>query len=94
MGSETNSLQLLTRKRGRPTLPSMTDFGAFIRERRKALGLTQAGLAEKAGLSPGAISLIETGERSELQALTARRLSKALNLTSDELIDRMEPVSS
>lgn len=75
-------------------LAPMTDFGAFIRERRKALGLTQADLADKAGLSSGAISMIETGERSELQARSARRLALALGVTSDELIDRMEPVSS
>ena len=38
-------------------------FGDLLRQHRSAAGLTQEELAERAGLSPDAISLLERGER-------------------------------
>ena len=89
MGSDTNFSQALTARPGRPTIPSMNRFGEYIRERRKELGLRQSDLAIKAGLSNGAISMIETGERAELQAVTAYRLARALEITSDDLLEKL-----
>ena len=39
-------------------------LGNLVRERRKALGLTQAALADKVGLRQATISQIETGSNS------------------------------
>jgi predicted ATPase/transcriptional regulator with XRE-family HTH domain len=52
-------------------------FGEWLRDRRKALDLTQAELAQRAGCSTAGLRKIETGERrpsKELAALLARAL--------------------
>lgn len=52
-------------------------FGPFIRERRKAAGLTQAALGKLASLSPQTISELEAG-RGDLRGLNA--VSSVLDL--------------
>lgn len=57
-------------ERGRPE--DMPQYAAFIHRRRKDLDLSQAGLAEKAGLTNITISRVESGSASP----TRRTLSK------------------
>lgn len=67
-------------------------FGARLRKIRQLLGLTQAELAEKIGMSKQAITLYETGRReASYKSLVA--LSRALNVTTDWLLDAPPPIS-
>jgi len=59
-------------------------FGALLRRHRLAAGLTQEALAERAGLSPDAISLLERGLRTVPRRDTVDRLAGALALSPDE----------
>jgi transcriptional regulator with XRE-family HTH domain len=58
-------------------------FGAFLRRHRLRAGLTQEGLAARAGLSPRGLLHLERGTRHP-QPDTLRRLAAALNLTPAE----------
>src|SRR5215212_6221421 len=58
-------------------------FGYWLRRRRKALDLTQAELAARAGCVLTTIKKIETGVRQPSRQLT-ERLADALALSSDE----------
>ncbi|MBB4285080.1 helix-turn-helix domain-containing protein [Roseospira goensis] len=67
-----------------------TGFGLKIREKRKALGLTQAELAKQVGISTSYFNLIERGKRSIGGALLIR-IARALDLdpaTLDDAADR------
>ncbi len=77
---------------GRPTMPAMGDLGTFVRERRRELGLTLEQVAEVAAISGPAISQIERGQTRSLKGTTARSLAKALQVTTDELLDHLAPV--
>jgi predicted ATPase/DNA-binding CsgD family transcriptional regulator/DNA-binding XRE family transcriptional regulator len=55
-------------------------FGALLRQQRRAVGLSQAELAERAGLSRRGISDLERGERRRPYPATVRRLVEALGL--------------
>jgi predicted ATPase/DNA-binding XRE family transcriptional regulator/Tfp pilus assembly protein PilF len=59
-------------------------FGARLGRLREAAGLTQEELAERAGLSRKAISLLERGERKRPYPHTVRSLADALGLPEDE----------
>ena len=63
-------------------------IGAFIKEMRKELGLTQSQLAEKLNISNKAISKWETGGGMPDVSLIAP-LCEALNITSEELFASM-----
>jgi len=56
---------------------------------RKRAGLSQKDLAEKSGLTRGAISLLESGQRNP-QLMTAIAICDALNISVYELIGRIE----
>ncbi|MEV5963964.1 tetratricopeptide repeat protein [Kribbella sp. NPDC051952] len=56
----------------------------LLRGFRIRAGLTQAALAEKAGLSEQAISVLERGTRSRPRIATVHSLTAALGLTADE----------
>ncbi len=58
-------------------------LGELLREFRTAAGLTQGGLAEKAGLSEQAVSLLERGSRRRPRPSTVHALAEALGLDSD-----------
>jgi transcriptional regulator with XRE-family HTH domain/tetratricopeptide (TPR) repeat protein len=58
-------------------------FGDLLRRHRLAADLTQSGLAELAGLSEQAVSLLERGTRRRPRAETLQALSAALKLSSD-----------
>lgn len=66
---------------GRPNLPSFADL---LRRHRLAARLTQAGLAERAGLSARGISDLERGARSHPHRETVRLLADALGLGGAE----------
>lgn len=72
-------------------LPAMGDFGQFIRLKRIERQISQRELARGAGLSSGAISMIERGERTDLRADTVRRISNALDLNADEVMSHLVP---
>jgi transcriptional regulator with XRE-family HTH domain len=56
----------------------LQEMGAFVRERRKALGLSQVDLAKNAGISQPNVSEIERGEPKEMEAATLIGLAAAL----------------
>ncbi|HEY9333210.1 MAG TPA: NB-ARC domain-containing protein, partial [Kribbella sp.] len=59
-------------------------FAATLRAARVARGLTQEGLAERAGLSAQAIGLLERGVRRFPQLTTLDKLDRALGLSHTE----------
>ena len=59
-------------------------FGEQVRGLRLGAGLSQAELAEQAGISERAVSDIERGLRSSVYATTARRLADALGVTPEQ----------
>lgn len=56
-----------------------------IKQLRKERGLTQAQLAQKAGLSNGAIGNFESGKRTKISFESACRLADALDVDLEEL---------
>lgn len=60
-------------------------------ERRKALGLSQTDLATKAGVTQGAISMIEKGIRTPSLDVIIK-IAGALGCTVDDLIGKEETV--
>jgi len=88
---------LLTQNSLGRMLPAMGDFGQFVRLKRIEKQLSQRKLAVLAGLSSGAVSMIERGERVDLRADTVSRLARALDMTADEAwrrLDEPEPALS
>lgn len=62
-------------------------YGNFIKERRIALGLTQAEVANKLGISQVAYGRYELGSREPNFDLIMR-ISKVLNFKPSEFFDR------
>ena len=60
-------------------------FGDILRVHRDAANLTQEELAERTGLTPQAISLLERGERRRPHKYTVRKLAEALGLAGEDL---------
>lgn len=65
----------------------MENWGLEIRRLRKARGLTQAQLAEKAGLHPSYIARIERSHYKATSQDTFARLASTLDMTSDQLTE-------
>jgi predicted ATPase/transcriptional regulator with XRE-family HTH domain/Tfp pilus assembly protein PilF len=68
------------------------DVGTLLRRYRRAAGLTQEELAERAGLSPHSVSNLERGVRHLPRKDTMRLLADALKLSREEhaaLLDRV-----
>jgi transcriptional regulator with XRE-family HTH domain len=63
----------------------METVGHRIRIRRKLLGLTQADLCSRAGLSPGFLSEVENGNRN-LSSGNLLDVAKALSCSCDWLL--------
>ncbi len=59
-------------------------FGDLLRRHRDAAGLTQEGLAKRAGLSPDTISLLERGEHRRPHRHTVQSLAEALGLSQPD----------
>ncbi|WP_432939888.1 tetratricopeptide repeat protein [Kribbella sp. CA-253562] len=64
-------------------MASEATLGELLREYRIAANLTQGALAEKAGLSEQAVSLLERGTRRRPRPSTLRALAEALDLDED-----------
>src|SRR5215204_7503786 len=60
-------------------------FGDLLRHHRDSANLTQEDLAERTGLTPQAISLLERGERRRPHRYTVEKLAEALGLTRQDL---------
>jgi len=71
-------------------LEHQTQLGIRIRRRRRDLDMTQAQLAELTGIPQFHISAIETGRISDIKTDTLWRLAKALQVTTDSLLERDE----
>ena len=67
-------------------------LGAAIRERRKALGLTLAQMAQRTGVSLGYLSQIELGKNSA-SIETLYRISLGLGVKIAELFETVQPNS-
>src|SRR3954471_16566793 len=70
--------------RTRATSSSTSPLSVALRRFRTRAGLTQEELAERAGLSPDAISALERGVRRRAQPHTLRALATALALSPVE----------
>ncbi|HEX6797776.1 MAG TPA: tetratricopeptide repeat protein [Ktedonobacterales bacterium] len=66
------------------------DFAALLRRHRRASGLTQEELAERAGLSAASVSLLERGLTRTPQRATVEMLSAALALPPTDAAAFME----
>src|SRR5688500_12969889 len=74
------------RQRGRtgPVTTTETGFGELLRHYRLSAGLTQEGLAERAGLSTRGISDLERGARGLPRNDTLQMVLQALDLSSGD----------
>lgn len=70
--------------RSDPPQPMQPTFGALLRRYRLAAGISQERLAERAGLSVQALSVLENGRRHAPYRHTVNLLARALELTADE----------
>jgi non-specific serine/threonine protein kinase len=66
------------------------NFAALLRQHRQLAGLSQAELAERAGLSQRAISDLERGMRQAPYPATIRHLAESLGLSEGERIALMQ----
>ncbi len=82
MDSKTQPPDPYPRRRGRSPKPTDHPIGRLIRERRLALGLSLAQLAEKVGIGPTSISLIAAMEHGTLppRSDVARKLADVLGI--------------
>ncbi len=65
-------------------MPVISEFGRLLRDYRLAAGLSQEALAERARMSPFAISALERGHRRKPQVRTLALLAGALALDDDQ----------
>src|SRR5919199_6403716 len=63
---------------------TVVGFGALLRQHRRAAGLTQEALAERAGVTAQAISALERGVRRRPHPSTVRLLAAALRLHTQD----------
>ena len=80
------------RIRGMATTERDESFGSRLRRLREAAGLTQEELAERAGLSPMAIGMLERGQRRRPYPYTVQALGAALGLSEEERTELAEAV--
>jgi transcriptional regulator with XRE-family HTH domain len=64
-------------------------FGAAVRQRRMAAGLSQEALAERAGLHPTYVSMVERGVRNPTLDVAAR-IAKALKVGLPKLVEEAQ----
>jgi len=64
----------------------LSGFGAALRERRKQRGLTQAQVAEAAGIAVETVSRIEGGRLSSLSLVLASRVASTVGTTLQALL--------
>ena len=64
----------------------LSGFGAALRERRRQRGLTQAQVAEAAGIAVETVSRIEGGRLASLSLVLASRVATAVGTTMQSLL--------
>lgn len=69
---------------GRPLPDRAIAFGTLLRQHRRDAGLTQEGLAERAGMGARSIRALERGERRAPYHSTVELLESALDLHGEE----------
>ena len=75
-------------------VPSISKlFGSAVRARRTAAGFSQEKLAERAGLHPTYISMVERGVRNPTLDASAR-IAKALKVSLPMLIEEAQARTS
>lgn len=86
------TVRCFTRLLGRVTKSAMNEepWRTRMQRRRKQIGLTQAQLAEKLGLSQGTITHWECGRREPEDLATLEKLARALDMHPAELIYGIE----
>lgn len=62
------------------------ELGGRIRAARARKGWSQADLADKASLTPSAVSMYESGKRTP-RADSLKRICESLGVPADQLID-------
>jgi transcriptional regulator with XRE-family HTH domain len=67
--------------------PQAKKLGEIVRELRERQGLTQVQLAERAQLAMSYITLLESGQQSNLSPSVLGRLARALGVTTKQLAD-------
>ena len=72
----------------------MSDFATILREKRRASGLSQRQLAERAGVDFSYISKLENGRLPAPAADTILRLSEILGCPSEELLSPAKKLPS
>ncbi|WP_082146051.1 helix-turn-helix domain-containing protein [Burkholderia pyrrocinia] len=72
----------------------MTDFGKFVRARRKLLKLTQTELARRLGVDDAYVSAIERGVRTPGDVVFIDQLGRALALDIDGRLELEEVAES
>jgi transcriptional regulator with XRE-family HTH domain len=70
----------------------MPDIGKRVENVRRLRMLTQARLAQEAGLSPTTVSSIETGKIGRPHFGTIGKLARALGVAPEELLGSREPL--
>lgn len=66
------------------------NIGALIKHARIANGFTQEQLADKVGVKKSAVAKWENGRVSEIKRSNLKKLSDALGLDPNQLLDKME----
>jgi transcriptional regulator with XRE-family HTH domain len=66
-------------------------IGALVRQRRKALELTQEALEAASGIPQGTISRIEREEVEDILVSTLMGLAEALDMTPTDLLMQTSP---
>ncbi|HTQ02623.1 MAG TPA: helix-turn-helix domain-containing protein [Polyangiaceae bacterium] len=66
--------------------PLLSGFGAAVRERRLSRGLTQAQVAEAAGIAVETVSRIEGGRLASLSLVLAARVAATVGSTLQHLL--------
>lgn len=61
-------------------------LGENIRRERKAAGLTQRALAQKAGITELTLTKLELGQERNPKLRTVRRIARALDVGYDRII--------
>lgn len=66
------------------------DIGDIIRQKRKALRLTQVELSQRSGIDQGHISRIESGESVNVTLGNLRAIAKALGCSVTDLLPEQD----
>ncbi|HWC33489.1 MAG TPA: helix-turn-helix transcriptional regulator [Mycobacteriales bacterium] len=73
-----------------PVSEALAEFGARVRGRRNALGLSQEGLADRSGLHWTFVGQVERGRRN-LSLHNLLKLAQALEIDPGKLVEGLAP---